>query len=153
MYLSLKHPNINFSFEKENDGCLSFLDIFQTNVYQKKTFSGVYTYFNSFIPEIHKTVLIKSLLFQCFSLCLHFVKFHHEMNVLKIVLYKISYPQDFVDKRVTEFLDRILMLKIVVSTVHKKDFMTVQPYLSKRSLQFLTKINCVMKNKPPYCNF
>ena len=96
---------------------------------------------------------MKSLLFQCFSLCLHFVKFHHEMNVLKIVLYKISYPQDFVDKRVTEFLDRILMLKIVVSTVHKKDFMTVQPYLSKRSLQFLTKINCVMKNKPPYCNF
>ena len=26
-YLSSKHPNINFSLEKENDGCLSFLDI------------------------------------------------------------------------------------------------------------------------------
>ena len=50
-YLSSKHPNTNFSMEKEKDGCLSFLDVsifhenwkFATNVYQKKTFSGVYT--------------------------------------------------------------------------------------------------------------
>ena len=41
--LTSKHPNINFSLEKENDGHLSFLDInifrgkgkFATNVYQK----------------------------------------------------------------------------------------------------------------------
>ena len=26
-HFSSKHPNINFSLEKENDGCLSFLDI------------------------------------------------------------------------------------------------------------------------------
>ena len=50
-YLSSKHPNINFLLEKENEGRLFFLDIniFQekgkcvTNVYRKKTFSGVYT--------------------------------------------------------------------------------------------------------------
>ena len=50
-YLSSKHPNINFSLEKENDRHLSFLDInifrekgkFVTNVYRKNTFSGVYT--------------------------------------------------------------------------------------------------------------
>ena len=70
-YLSSKRLNINFSLEKENDGRLSFLDInifrqnrkFVTNVYQKKTFSGVYINFNSYIPEIYKTGLIKSLLF------------------------------------------------------------------------------------------
>ena len=103
-YFSFKHPNINFSLEKENDGRLSFLDInifhekgkFVTNV--KKTFSGVYTNFNSFIPEIYKTDLIKSLLFRCFNLCSDFVKFHHEINILKSILYKNSYPRDFVDK-------------------------------------------------------
>ena len=103
-YLSSKHPNINFSLEKENDGRLSFLDInifhekgkFVTNA--KKTFSGVYTNFNSFIPEIYKTDLIKSLLFRCFNLCSDFVKFHHEINILKSILYKNSYPRDFVDK-------------------------------------------------------
>ena len=76
-YLSSKHPNIKFSIEKEGDGCLPFLDVkifrendkFATNVYKKKTFSGVYINFKSFIPETFKIGLIKSLLFQCFSLC------------------------------------------------------------------------------------
>ena len=61
-YLSSKHLNINFSLEKENDGRLSFLDInilrekgkFVTNIYRKKTFSGVYTNFNNFIPSYLK---------------------------------------------------------------------------------------------------
>ena len=105
-YLSTKHPNINFSLEKENDGCLSFLDVnilrekgkFVSNVYRKKTFSG-------FIPETYKTVLIKSLLFRCFNLCSDFMKFHHEINILKVILYKNSYPCDFVDKCIKEFLE------------------------------------------------
>ena len=82
-YLSSKHPNIKFSIEKEQDGCLPFLDInilhknekFATNVYRKKTFSRVYTNFKSFIPETYKTGLIKSLLFRCFSLYPDFIKF------------------------------------------------------------------------------
>ena len=65
-YLSSKHQNINFSLEKENEGRLSFLDVnifrekgkFVTNVYRKKTFSGVYTNFDSFILETYKTGLI-----------------------------------------------------------------------------------------------
>ena len=96
-YLSSKHPNTNFSIEKEKDGCLPFLDVniflenekFATNVYRKKTFSDVYTNFKSFIPEIG---LIKSLLFRCFSLCSDFIKFHHEIDKLKSILYKNSYP-------------------------------------------------------------
>ena len=90
-YLSSKHPNINFSLEKENDGRLSFSDInifpekgkFVTNVYRKKTFSGVYTNFNSFIPETYKPGLIESLLFRCFNLCSDFVNFHHEKYIEK----------------------------------------------------------------------
>ena len=58
-YLSSQHPNINFSLEKENDGCLSLLDInivrekgkFVTNVYRKRIVSGVYTNFDRLIPE------------------------------------------------------------------------------------------------------
>ena len=50
---SICHLNIQtkFSLEKEEDGCLPFLDShifrendkFTSNVYRKKTFSGVYT--------------------------------------------------------------------------------------------------------------
>ena len=111
-YLSSKYPNIKFSLEKENDGRLSFLDInifrekgkFVTNVYRKKTFSGVYTNFNSFIPETYKPGLIESLLFRCFNLCSDFVKFYHEINTLESILYKNS---DFFDKCTKNFLDSI----------------------------------------------
>ena len=41
---------------------------FVTIVCQEKPFNGAYAYFNSFIPKTYKTSLIKSLLFQCFSL-------------------------------------------------------------------------------------
>ena len=48
-YLSSKHSKINFSIEKDKDGCLSFLDVnifcentkFATNVCRKKTFNGI----------------------------------------------------------------------------------------------------------------
>ena len=87
-YLSPKHPNTNFPFEKENDGRLSFLDIkivrekgkFITNVYRKKGFSIVYTNSNNLMPETCKTGLIKSLIFQCYSLCVDLVRFHYRIH-------------------------------------------------------------------------
>ena len=59
-YLSSIERKIIFSLEK--DGCLPFLDVnsfrenekFATNVYRKRTFSGVYSNFESFIPETYK---------------------------------------------------------------------------------------------------
>ena len=57
-----------------------------------------------------------------------------------------------VDKCVKEFLDKILAPKPAVSTVHKKNLVTVLPYLGKLSLQIRTRINRIMKNKLPYCN-
>ena len=81
------------------------------------------------------------------------MKFHHEINIIKSILYKNSYPRDFVDKCIKEFLNRVLTRKVVVSTVPKKDLMIVLPYLGKLSLQIRTRINLVMKNKLPHCNF
>ena len=61
-------------------------DKFATNVYKKKSFSGVYTNFKSFIPETYKIGLIKSLFFRSFSWCSDFIKFHHEIGKLKSIL-------------------------------------------------------------------
>ena len=138
---------------EKNDSRLTFLDIkFVNNLYQKKTRSGVYTRFYSFTPKTYKTGLIKSLLFRCFNLCLDLVKIHHEINILKGILYKNSYPCGFVDKCVKEFSDRLLTWKVVLSKVPKKGLMIVRPYLGKILLQIRTRINCVIKNKLPHCN-
>ena len=119
---------------------------------EKKTFSGVYTNFKSFVPETYKIGLIKSLLFQCFSLCSDFIKFHHEINKLKSIQHKNSYPQDLIEKCIKEFLDKMLAPMPVVSTVPKKDLLVALPYLGKLPLQIRTRINHIMKNKLLYCN-
>ena len=65
--MNTKHPNIRFKFEIEDQNSFSFLDIkiiritkkksFETSVYQKSTFSGVFTNFQSFIPMTYKYVI------------------------------------------------------------------------------------------------
>ena len=65
-YLNSKHKNIKFTYEKESNDSLPFLDIlisrsengFKTSVYHKPTFSGVYSNFNSFIYDQYKIGLI-----------------------------------------------------------------------------------------------
>ena len=56
-YLHSKHEHIKFTYEKESNNSLPFLDVlisklengFKTSVYHKPTFSGVYSNFNGFI--------------------------------------------------------------------------------------------------------
>ena len=133
-YLSSKHPDLNVSLEKQNDGCLSILDVnifrekgkFVTNVYRENTFGGVYTNFDIFIPETYKTGLIKSLLFRCFNLCSDFVKFHQEINILKSIMYKNS---------------------------NAESINAENSGMYRASLQIRTRINRVMENKLPYYSF
>ena len=63
-YFSSKHCNSKFYIEKEKDGCLTVLHVayfqdkkFATNIYRRKTFTGDYTNFKSFIPETYKPLL------------------------------------------------------------------------------------------------
>ena len=67
-------------------------------------------------------------------------------NILKNILYKNSNPRDFVEKCITQCLERVLTQKVVVSTVPKNDFITVLLYFGKFSIQIRTGINRVMKN-------
>ena len=79
-YLNLQHANIKFTSETEMNNSLSFLDIkivrennkFTTSVYRKPTFSGVFTNFESFIPNSYKYALIFTLLHRAFKLCSNF---------------------------------------------------------------------------------
>ena len=75
LYLNCQHPNITFTSEIDDKTSISFLDIkinrdnirFLTSVYQKPTFSGVFTNFDSYIPLLYKSGLISSLLYRAFK--------------------------------------------------------------------------------------
>ena len=74
-YMNSRHPNIQFTCEEESNHKISFLDIsvtrinnkLTTSLYRKKTFSGVYLNFNSFLPMDHKKGLIHNLLFPAYN--------------------------------------------------------------------------------------
>ena len=67
--LNFLHPSLRFTFEKEKDKCLSFLDVhveradigFETSVYRKPTFTGQYLRWESFSSLKRKTGLISTL--------------------------------------------------------------------------------------------
>ena len=92
-YLNKQHKNIKFISEIKENGSLSFLDItitrennkFVTSVYHKPTFSGVFTNFESFIPEMHKHWLIETLLHRSVRLCSSYENFHQEIETLKSI--------------------------------------------------------------------
>ena len=90
-YLNKQHKNIKFTSEIEENGSLSFLDIkisrennkFVASVYRKPTFSGVFTNFESFIPD-NKNI-------------------RREIETLKSILKRNSYPHNLVNHCIKKF--------------------------------------------------
>ena len=105
--------SIKFTSEIEENGLLSFLDIkisrennkFVTSVYRKPTFSGVFTNFESFIPDIYKRGLIETLLHRSFRLCSNYENFHREIETLKSILKRNSYPHNLVNHCIKKVLN------------------------------------------------
>ena len=117
---------------------LSFLDIkisnennkFVTSVYCKPTFSGVFTNFESFIPDIYRCGLIETLLHRSFRLCSNYENFHWEIETLKSILKDNSYPHNLVNHCNKKFLNK-LFIQRDLNLVPKRELICVLPYLGK----------------------
>ena len=77
-YLNSCHSNIKFTIEFEQNNAIPFLDIlvtriqnnaFMTSIYRKKTFTGLYTKWDSFTLRKYKINLIRSLTYHYYRLC------------------------------------------------------------------------------------
>jgi len=76
-YLNSCQANIKFTVESEENSTISFLDIlikrnnhaFSTSIFRKKTFTGLYTKWDSFTPRKYKINLIRTLTFRCVRIC------------------------------------------------------------------------------------
>jgi len=158
-YMNDLHPNIKFTYDIEKDHTFSFLDVkitrennhFSTSVYRKPTFSGVYTNFNSFIPNEYKCGLINTLLFRGFNICSSYEKFHQEVVILKEFLKLNSFPERIIDYNIKKFLNNIFTPKKVQLTAEKKPVLVVLPFLGKISLEIKKRIYRCIKKNIPYC--
>ena len=136
-----KHKNINFSFETEKEGQMPLLDVnvfrengkFVTNVYRQETFTGVYTNFSSFIPFEHKFGLVYTFIHRCFCLVSDMSKFPFEIEKLKEILLSNRYSNNFIDKCISKFVNKLYIKKPVMLTVSKKQLFLVLPFMGKMS--------------------
>jgi len=154
-----RHNNMTFTFENEVDEVMSFLDIkvyrgensFLTSIHRKQTFSGVYSNFTSFMPSEYKFGLVFTLLHRCFTLVTNFDNFHKEVEKLKEILRRNSYPSSVIDSCIYKFLNKVLVIAKVVQTVPKKDIFITLPYLGINSLQLRTKLVKTFAKSMPWC--
>ena len=134
---------MSFTIETEQENKISFLDVnvihehgeFITSVYQKPTFSAVYTHFDSFLPDTYKIGMIYTLANRCFRICSSCSMFHQQSILLREIFKKNGYPENFIDRCFKLFLDRIHILEEKVPTVEKKPLRLVLPYLGNILLQ------------------
>ncbi|XP_057299414.1 uncharacterized protein LOC130630029 [Hydractinia symbiolongicarpus] len=158
-YLNRQHINISFTFECEADKTLPFLDVsvsrneskFVTSIYRKPTFSGVYTNYNSFLPEEYKTGLIMTLIFRIFKIVSDFSRFHLEMQDLRNILLRNGYPSSLIDQCIKSFLDRMFQDKKVFSTVPNLEVLIILPYLGNISLKLRTHLVKTFDKHLPCC--
>ena len=158
-FIGSRHANMNFSFEREEDCKLSFLDVlvsrdkqFSTSLYRKPTYSGLYTNFNSYIDPIYKNGLLASLLFRAFAICSNWSSVHQEIVTLKSTWIKNEYPTHFIDRAVRSFLDKIFIKKDIIHTVDKKKVIRIfLPYIGIDSQRLKSKLGKTVHSMFPYC--
>ena len=155
-YLNSRHKNMNFSIEKEENACLSFLDVkitknetFTTSLYKKPTFSGLYLNFKSHVPETYKKGLIFCLLYRIYSICSNWALIHDEICKLKCILLRNKYPMSFIDTCVRTFLSKLFTVKTEIPTVPKKEFLMCLPYLGQQTIAIKKKLQNFFSSQFP----
>ena len=159
-FINSFHSNIRFTMDTESDNHLAFLDInvsrangrFVTNVYRKKTFTGLGLNFFSFCPLNFKLNACKTLLFRAYSLCSNWTQFHEEISMLGRYFNQNCYPSNLFNKVVKSFLDNIFKPKSPIATVPKKQMFVSLPYM-KNAISVKRELTNALSNLYPYVDF
>ena len=79
--------------------------------------------------------------------------FHLEVIVFKKIFKKMlspGYPSSFIDNCINTFLDKIFRKKVIRSTVPRKEYFIILPYLGPLSTKIQKPLKCVLQNVIPW---
>ena len=153
--MNSRHPNIKFTFELEQNDTFSFLDIkisrdqsdsFSTSVFRKPTFSGVFTYFSSYMPKTYKLGLVYTMIFVVLTSVPPTKIFTKKYLNLKKLLKRMAILPDFIDFRIKKFLNKLYTKKQVYLTAEKKRLLIVLPFLGSLSFKIRKRLTSCLKN-------
>ena len=110
-HLNTKHKNIKFTYEKQIENKLPFVDILisnnenlQTSVFHKKTYTGLLLNYFSFFPDSYKYGLIKTLIDRMYRINSTWASFDIDLKNLKQVLLKNQYLLSMIDYVIKKYL-------------------------------------------------
>ena len=105
------HLSFVFKFNQE----IPFLDVsvkrhdnnsFSTSIYRKKTFTGLYTKWDSFTPRKYKINLIRTLTYRCLRICSSSSLLQSALNDVKNLLSRNGYPRDIITYNMNDVVTR-----------------------------------------------
>ena len=144
--------NIKFTFEKEKDGKLAFLDVLisktdqdlYTSVYRKMTSIGLYTNFVSFTAYSYKIGLIKTLIHRTYEISSSWTSFNEEIYNVKHLLMKNMYCSYLIDKQVKCFLHNKFSTNYCIAVTESKTTLHYKlPYIGSFSNNTKKKIKVI----------
>ena len=154
-YMNKQHKCLKFTSEAENENNNSFFLLvikiachnqqLKTSFYRKPTFSDVFTNYESYMVQTYKKSLICNL-FCCFSICSDFTLFHLEVENLREILKRNSYPSGIIEQSIKSFLNKLHVPKKVIPTLPKKEIFIVLSYLETMSSNLKQKLRTCFKN-------
>ena len=104
------HANKKFTVETDKDNHIPFLDVLiartedgliKTTLYSKRTFTGLYMRYDSFVPQNLKDSLIRGLINRAWRICSSDEFFQKEVGFIKDLLQCNCYPHNFIRKQLT----------------------------------------------------
>nr|VZI45021.1 unnamed protein product [Spirometra erinaceieuropaei] len=125
------HPSLKFTAETEADNELAFLDVLlrrqedgsiQRRVFRKKTWTGQYVNFHSFVPLNIKRNLVQGLAARVRRICSP-EAIEEELQQLRNTLRENGYPDRFILRNIGERVE-----KPTVETAEKKDVFIRLPF-------------------------
>ena len=142
---------------------IPFLDIllkrcsdntFSTSVYRKKTFTGLYTKWDSFTPRKYKINLIRTLTYRCFRICSSPSLLQAAIKDLRKLLLQNDYPQGVITFNINDVLNKNKNKSNnpVQATVPKKDILIVLPFLGLHSNQVTKRLKSCVYNFYSFVN-
>ena len=134
---------------------IPFLDVcikrdhntFSTTIHHKKTFTGLYTKWDSFTPRKYKVNLIRTLTYRCLRICSKSTLLQSALSDLKNSLLQNGYPKGVINYNVNDLLHKHKNKPSKPTlTVPKKDVTLVLPYLGLHSDAVARRLkSCVNK--------
>lgn len=159
-FLNKQHPNIKFTIENEKNNNLPFLDTvvkrrvgkYETSVYRKSTFTGVYLNWTSLTARRYKIGLIKGLANRICKICSTQADRDKEIEKLKYILSLNQYPSEVVEKVIEKELNKDNINKEKIKEKETKRYI-VLPYVGPKSEDFSLKLKSLVTTNFPQVDF